>query len=110
MNSNLTINDLKETIIDKSKLTINDLKETIINQIECYTKSLYDEANEFENIYNINDLRVWYDNMEFVIKSLKRMKLLKYKIDSKNQLTNHEINSYHMLACKPERIDERWLQ
>ena len=40
-----------------SELTINDLNETIINQIEYHIKSLYDEANEFENIMNINDLK-----------------------------------------------------
>ena len=93
-----------------SELTINDLKETIIYKINHYTKSLYDEADEFENINNHNDLKVWYENIEFTIKSLKKMKLLKYKIDSKNPLTNYEIDHYHMLACKPERIDERWLK
>ena len=82
-----------------SELTINDLQETIIDQISRYTKSLFDDACEYENIYNINDLKVWYDNIEFTIKSLKKLKLLKYKMDQ-----------YHILACKPERIDERWLK
>ena len=93
-----------------SELTINDLQETIIDQISHYTKSSKDEADEYENIYNINDLKVWYDNIEFTIKSLKKLKLLKYKIDSKNQLTNYEIDQYHLFTCKPERIDERWLK
>ena len=93
-----------------SELTINDLQETIIDQISHYTKSLNDEADEYEHIYNINDLKVWYDNIEFTIKSLKKLKLLKYKIDSKNQLTNYEIDQYHLFTCKPERIDERWLK
>ena len=93
-----------------SELTINDLKETIIDKINEYTKLLYDESDEFENINNLNHLKVWYDNIESTIKSLKRLKLLKYKIDSKNPLTNYEIDNYHMLACKPERIDERYLK
>ena len=91
-----------------SELTINDLNETIINQIEYHIKSLYDEANEFENIMNINDLKDWYREIESTIKLLKRLTLLKYEIDSKDELTNYEIDQYHILACKPERIDERW--
>ena len=47
----------------------------------------------------------WYDNIEFTIKSLKKLKLLKNKIDKKNSLTNYIINHYYTLAFKPERID-----
>ena len=88
-----------------SELTINDLKETITDNINNCIRSLNDEVDEFKNINNPNDLEVWYDNIEFTIKSLKKLKLLKNKIDKKNSLTNDEINDYHTLALKPERID-----
>ena len=88
-----------------SELTINDLKETITDNINYHIRSLNEEVDEFKNINNPNDLEVWYDNIEFTIKSLKKLKLLKNKIDKKNSLTNDEINHYHTLAFKPERID-----
>ena len=93
-----------------SELTINDLQETIIDQISHYTESLFDEAREYENIYNIDDLKVWYNNIELTIKSLKKLKLLKYEIDNNDSLTNNEIDQYDILALKPERIDERWFK
>ena len=93
-----------------SEITINDLQETIIDQISHYTESLFNEAREYEDIYNIDDLKVWYNNIEFTIKTLKKLKLLKSKIDNNNLLTNYEIDQYHILALKPERIDERWFK
>ena len=88
-----------------SELTINDLNETITDSINDYIRSLNDRVDEFKKINNTNDLEVWYDNIEFTIKSLKKLKLLKTKINKKNSLTNDEINDYHTLALKPERID-----
>ena len=88
-----------------SKLTINDLKETITDKINEYIRALFEEVDEFENIINLNDLEVWYDDIECTIKLLKKLKLLENKIDSKNIFTDDEIDHYYMLACKPERIN-----
>ena len=90
-----------------SETRINHLQETITDNINDYIRSLNNEVDEFKNINNPNDLEVWYDNIEFTIKSLKKLKLLKNKIDKKNSLTNDEIDHYHILALKPERIEER---
>ena len=88
-----------------SECTINDLKETITDNINNYMKFLHDETNEFNNINNFHDLKDWYDDLKHFAKILKRLKLLKNKIDRKDSLTNYEINHYDILACKPERID-----
>ena len=88
-----------------SKCTIIDLKENITNQIKSYMKFLHDTINEFNNINNFDDLKYWYDDLKHFAKILKRLKLLKNKIDRKDSLTNYEINHYDILACKPERID-----
>ena len=88
-----------------SELTINNLKETITDNINYHIRSLNDGVDEFKNVNNTNDLEDWYDNIEFTIKSLKKLKLLKNKIDKKNSLTNYIINHYYTLAFKPERID-----
>ena len=56
-----------------SELTIDDLNEVIIKQIESNMKSLYDEACQLENVNNIDDLKVWYENIEFTIKLLKKI-------------------------------------
>ena len=88
-----------------SELTINNLKETITDNINYHIRSLNDGVDKFKNVNNTNDLEDWYDNIEFTIKSLKKLKLLKNKIDKKNSLTNYIINHYYTLAFKPERID-----
>ena len=92
-----------------SKITINDLKEEINEQIDHYTLSLFNRAHIYENISSVINLKVWYNNTEFTIKLLKKLKLLKFEIDNNDSLTDYQIDQYHILASKPERIDERCL-
>ena len=87
-----------------SKLTINDLKETITDNINHYIRSLNYDADELIKINNPNDLEVWYNNITFTIKSLKKLKLLKNKIDKKNLITNYEINDYYNLVNSQLRL------
>ena len=88
-----------------SKCKIIDLKENITNQIKSYMKLLHDTTNEFYNINDFYDLKDWHNDIKYCATILKRLKLLKNKIDRNDSLTNKKINYYDILACKPERID-----
>ena len=90
-----------------SEITVYDIKVKINDEIDEHIKDLFDKVYKFDKVINLNDLNDWYDDIEHNIKLLKNLKLLENKIDSKDSFTDDEISWYHILACKPERINIR---
>ena len=90
-----------------SEITVYDIKVIIKDQIDYYIKDLFADLHKFDKVINLDDLYDWHDEIEYNIKILKNLKLLENEIDSKNSFKDNEINSYHTLACKPERISIR---
>ena len=90
-----------------SEITVYDVKLEINDKIEERIKQLYKNIYEFDELIDIDNLNDWCNNMEYDIKIIKNLKLLEDRINSKDFFTDDDIDYYHILACKPERINIR---